>query len=481
MARTGRIRRRSLAAALATAALGLCGGTAAAAVPEYETAPTTFDATPWSECTQYLRADAAPLASCDDDALSRPIGRVDDDSVLTGRMLLSFQSVTLVQDSPIQDAELLLHVVSRGSIAPARILVHRVTSYWTAGSGTAAQVTWDPVPLAALTPSWDGTVSLDITWLADAWSRAHVTAGRDGLWDNGLLVRLEHEPLQGGCQTPLCPQAQIAGSRHPDPALRPVVRSLSWNRARNDTAVDAVPLDGDLRRIALWTSSPSLSAGATRFQYLAGERSHWKDVPLSALSDDDGAPLADELIPFSGSLGWRWAGAVWDAVATLGDDAAGVVRVRAIQYSRTWYDGGVTRETSFRFPAPDPRPGAVDPPDESGSANRAPGRDERDDHVPVGDPPAEPSPRAVAQPPVGPASGPPQPSPAGAASRPQPAPRRARRPAARAGGRAPRKSRKAKDRRSAARRAPTRCATKRAAKSGARRAKPAPRPRGCRR
>lgn len=495
MARAARKGRIGTAAAIATVAFALGTATATATDPEYATVPTTFDATPWSECTQYLRAGAAPLAACDDDAVSRPIGRVDDGAILTGRLLLNFQTLTFVQDSPIQEAELRLHVVSRGSIAPARLLVHRVTSYWTAGSDTAAQITVDPEPLAALTPSADGTVSLDVTWLADAWRRWRVTSGRDGLWNTGLLVRLEHEPLTGGCQAPLCPQAQIAGMRHPVPALRPVVRSLSWRSARNDATVRATLLDGDVRRIGLSTSSPSLAVGAARFQYLAGERAGWRDVPLSALSDGDGTPLAAESIPFAGSPGWRWAGAVWDPIATLGAYAGGVVRIRAIQYAGSGYDGGVTEETSFRLPEPDPRPNAPGPSSPGGS--RAPGGE---DPAPVGTPPSEPSPLPplpVTDPPAGPVSVAPLPAPTGVAAR-RPAQRRAGRAAARAGRRAPRTSGtpkakakpKAQARKRPVRRAAVRCAKKPAARRGAsgvklpvskRGAKAQPRPRGCRR
>lgn len=394
------------AAVLAMATSGVPAASAA------ETSLQSWTATrqAYDVCQLLLGGDLTATAC--DQAASTPLGRFDDAGRLTSRLLLKTGGLTFVQWEPIQRSELRLRVLD----GHARVLLHRVTEYWIPGWAGQRAPAYDPEPIASALPDADGNVVFDLTWVADAWQLFGRADGKEGgLWDTGLLVRLEQEAVTGGCAAHDCPGLQLASRRHPDPALRPSTFTTSWQQAPWTSKTHARPPAADGRAWLSTSTRWHSTATAARFQFQIG-RDEWRDIPLAQLGDEDGAPLDAAERPLDRDASEdRWTAVSWDTTG-LPD---GRVRVRALHRAATYafYDGGATTEANFVIDRiPDPEPEVEQPHEEQPPP--APGGEQ---HTP--EPPTHPTPPPVAPTAVV------APTPVAAAPTAAPAPRAARRAA----------------------------------------------------
>jgi RHS repeat-associated protein len=217
---------------------------------------------------------------------------------------------------------------------------------------------WGEIPTGAA-----GPVEADVTDLVSEWQRNFQDARR-GTVNNGLVLRQEDrthlnwpaltlEELREAwiCQDQPCDSTWFASTGAPVPAQRPVLEVKSWPGAPAGSKIIS-PTEGDLtsRRVRLQARAIDSSVSSVRWQYLAGGRGRWSDIPVSALRTNTRATVSSPDIPVTGGAGDRRSNIVmWDLHATPDGDVDGPLHLRAYLTSPTTGHGGMTQEVNFQL------------------------------------------------------------------------------------------------------------------------------------
>ncbi|HST39362.1 MAG TPA: hypothetical protein VLK58_07625, partial [Conexibacter sp.] len=164
-----------------------------------------------------------------------------------------------------------------------------------------------------------------------------------------------------------CPEGlvSIASTTHSDVSKRPYLEVTSIQRAASAKVLS--PYEGEMtgRRVPLLAHTATGGVSA-RFQYVAGDRRDWQDIPLEALRYSE--PVSGSTVPASREIpfvrstsgsGVDTIPLVWDLQATPGGDVDGSVHVRAVaDGGSSPTTGGVTREVNFRIDRRNPEASA---------------------------------------------------------------------------------------------------------------------------
>ncbi|HST39329.1 MAG TPA: RHS repeat-associated core domain-containing protein [Conexibacter sp.] len=280
------------------------------------------------------------------------------DAVVTFQSLASALSAT----NKIDSARLVLTTSNRGPIQ-AVVGGASVNNY---GDLT------DPLRWSMIEGNSNGRLAVNVLTFVAAW-QANRLASSTGYAQ--APVRLMGPSIGNHWLAVLYPAAcgiwgpaesvDIATSTHLDSAKRPYLEIVSIPAA--DGRVVSVS-DGDTtaRRLPLIAHGPD-TVNTVRFQYIAGSRRDWQDVPATALryvtpvGGSTTVPSSElPVVASTGSAGGVDSRAViWDLQATPGGDVDGSVHVRAIMDDGgTMSGGGATRAVNLRLDRRNPEQGS---------------------------------------------------------------------------------------------------------------------------
>lgn len=174
------------------------------------------------------------------------------------------------------------------------------------------------------------------------------------------------ECLVGACPTEI---AQFASSRHPDATKHPFLQVISISSAPEGSRI-TTPEEGHPtgRRVPLVAHTTSDLVNSVRFQYVAGTRREWRDIPLSALQfarPVNGSTIVRSrdipVVATESDNGVDSRRLLWDLQAMDGGEVDGSVHVRAIFDEPDQAAGGVSPVVNFRLDRRNPETSATTP------------------------------------------------------------------------------------------------------------------------
>lgn len=270
----------------------------------------------------------------------------------------------------------------------ASLVLHKESESTAAGSGIYVQpvgssATPDRLGTVPATEPTGTNVAVNVLHIVSAWQerRGNAASGypqgpleisREGTWD----IRSRDPLTLDSTNCAGCPfgTTTIATPAHADLAKRPYLEVTTIPAAPAGSRI-TTPLEGapTARRVPLVAHGVSSLVRSVRFQYVAGSRREWRDIPLAALRfarpHQGTTTVSSHDIPVTAAdQGIDSVRLIWDLHATPGGDVDGSVHVRAIFDETNQVGGGASPAVNFRVDRRNPEasssttlgPGEVD-------------------------------------------------------------------------------------------------------------------------